>query len=143
MPLGAPNPYSEIAWKRLARECEMPHWSTSPERANNAWDLPVRPRENARLEIELNGGMDTPVLTVNGDPLRFPVVLKPGQKLVCRGQRHWTVFNMECARVAEGDLTAAPPILKGGSHRISFTCSIPDHAMVKLVKVHEPPRSRE
>ena len=90
-PFGAANPRPKIGWKHLAREYEMPCWITAPDGANNAWDLPVRPGEKARLEIELAGGMDTPVLTVNGHELRFPIALKPGQRLICRGERHWRV----------------------------------------------------
>ena len=82
--------------------------------------------------------MDTPVLTVNGSVLRFPVVLKPGQRLVCRDQQHWTVFDEKRSKVAEGGLATAPPVLKGGPNRISFTCNTPDRAVVKLVKVYEP-----
>jgi hypothetical protein len=48
------------------------------------------------------------------------------------------IFDAKRAQVAEGDLAAAPPILKGGSNRVSFTCGAPDCAMVKFVKVYEP-----
>lgn len=82
--------------------------------------------------------MDTPVLTVNGQTLSLPVTLKAGQKLVCRDQRHWVIFDAKRGRIAEGDLAAAPPVLQGGSNRVSFTCGSPDRAMVKLVKVYEP-----
>lgn len=135
---GTPNPRSKVGWKYLAREYEMPRWITAPANTNNVWDVPVRPGERARLEFELSGGMDAPVLTVNGDTLRFPVMLKSGHKLICRGQHHWVVFDAERTQVAEGDLAAAPPILKGGSNHMSFACGTPDRAMVKLVKVYEP-----
>lgn len=137
-PFGTPNPRAKIGRKNLTREYEMPRWITAPEGANNVWDLPVRPNEQARLELELSGNMDKPVLTVNGQELRFPVVLKPGYRLICRGQRHWIVCDAKRAQVTEGDLAAAPPLLRGGSNRVSFTCSAPDRAMVKLVKVYEP-----
>jgi hypothetical protein len=126
-----------IGWKHLAREYDVPRWITAPEGPNNAWDLPVRPGEKARLEIELSGGMDRPILIVNGHELRFPVALKPGQKLVCRGQHHWLVVDAKRAAIAEGDLAPAPPILQGGLNRISFACAAPDRALVKLVKVYE------
>ena len=71
-PFGAANPRPKIGWKHLAREYEMPRWITAPDGASNAWDLPVRPGEKARLEIELAGAMDTPVLTVNGHDTPFP-----------------------------------------------------------------------
>lgn len=135
-PFGTPNPRRKITRKHLAREYEMPRWITASDHRESAWDVAVRPGENARLEIELSGGMDTPVLTVNGRALRFPVVLKPGERLTCRDQRHWIVVDAKRARIAEGDLPAPPPILKGGLNRISFTCATPDRAMVKLVKVY-------
>jgi len=137
-PFGAANPRPRIDWQRLAREYEMPRWITAPEGAGNAWDLPVRPGEKARLEIELAGGMDTPVLTVNGHELRFPIALKPGQRLLCRGERRWRVLDAKRAPIAAGDITAAPPILQGGPNRVSFTCGAPDWATVRLVKVYEP-----
>ncbi len=135
---GTPNPRSRIGWKHLAHEYEMPRWITAPDGADNAWDLLVRPGERARLEIELSGGMDSPVLTVNGEALRFPITLQTGQKLICRDQRHWVVFDAKRAQISEGDLPVAPPTLKGGSNRVSFTCKVPDRAMVKLVKTYEP-----
>ena len=104
----------------------MPRWITAPDGASNAWDLPVRPGEKARLEIELAGAMDTPVLTVNGHELRFPIALKPGQRLICRGERHWRVLDAKRAPIAAGDLTAAPPMLQSGPNRVSFTCGAPD-----------------
>ncbi len=137
-PFGTANPRAQVGWRHLAREYEMPRWITAPEGADNVWDLAVRPGEQARLEIELSGGMDTPALTVNGDVLRFPVVLKPAQRLICRGDLHWHIIDAQRAQVATGDLTVAPPILKSGSNRVSFTCVAPDRALVKLVKVYEP-----
>ncbi len=137
-PFGTANPRAQIGWKHLTREYELPRWITAPEGADNIWDLAVRPGEQARLEIELSGGMDTPALTVNGDVLRFPVVLKPAQRLICRGDRHWQIMDAGRAQVAEGDLTVAAPILKSGSNRVSFTCVAPERALVKLVKVYKP-----
>jgi len=132
-PFGTLNPRRQIGWKHLAREYEMPRWITAP----TEWDLPVRPGEKARLEIELTGGMDTPVLTVNGRELRFPVTMKPGEKLTCRDQRHWVVTDAKRKTIAKGNLAAAPPVLKGGLNHVAFTCATPDHAQVKLIKVYE------
>ena len=137
-PFGTPNLPSKIGWKHLAREYDMPRWIMAPEETNNVWDLLIRPDEKARLELELSGGMDTPVLTVNGQALRFPVTLQAGQRLICRDQRRWATFDAKRALIAEGDLATAPPLLKGGSNRVSFTCGAPHRAMVKLVKVYGP-----
>jgi hypothetical protein len=136
-PFGTLNPRRQIDWKRLTREYELPRWITAAHSADNAWDVAVRPGEQARLELELSGGMETPVLTVAGHELRFPVVLKPGQKLICRGQRHWLILDAQRATLAEGDLAAAPPTLIGGLNRVSFNCAAPDRALVKLVKMYE------
>jgi hypothetical protein len=135
---GTPNSRARIDWKRLTREYDMPRWITAADDVGNTWDLPVRPGEKAWLEIEFGGGMDTPVLTVNGSKLRFPVTLKRGQRLVCRDSRHWTVIDEKHSKVADGELAAASPVLKSGSNRISFSCTTPDRAIVKLVKVYEP-----
>ncbi len=137
-PFGTSNPRSSIGWNCLAREYELPRWITAQEDAGNAWEISVRPGETARLELELSGGMDTPILTLTGQSFRFPVTLKTGHKLVCRDQRHWAVFDANRVQVTEGELAAPLPILQGGSNRISFTCDAPDRALVKLVKVYEP-----
>jgi hypothetical protein len=127
-PFGTLNPRR----KQIAREYDMPRWITAP----TEWDLSVRPREKARLELELTGGMDTPVLTVNGREVRFPVTLKPGEKLVCRDQRHWIVTDAKRKTIAEGNFATALPVLKGGPNRIAFTCAAPERAQVKLMKMY-------
>ena len=137
-PFGTSSARARVGWKHLAREYEMPRWITAPDEANNLWELRVRPGETARLEIELSGGMDMPVLTVNGHALRFPVQLKPRQRLICRDQRHWTVLGANRVPVAKGDLVTSPPRLKSGLNHLSFTCGTPDHVTVRLVKVYEP-----
>jgi hypothetical protein len=137
-PFGTFNPRAKVDWKHLAREYDLPHWIIAPEGNANVWDLPVRPGEKAKLEIEINGGADTPILTVNGNALRFPVVLKPGQRLICRDQRHWTVLDAKRARLIEGELATKLPVLPSGLNRIAFNCGTPDRALVKLVKVYEP-----
>lgn len=137
-PFGTRNSRARIDSKRLAREYDMPRWITAADDTGNTWDLPVRPGEKARLEIELSGGMDMPVLTVNGRALRLPVTLKRGQRLVCMDPQRWTVVDEKHSRVAEGKLAAALPVLKSGSNRISFSCRTPDRAIVKLVKVYGP-----
>jgi hypothetical protein len=138
LPFGTLNPRAQIGWKHLAREYAMPRWINTPDGADNTWDVPVRPGEKARLEIELSGDLDTPTLTMNGHALRFPVALRPGQRLVCRDQRHWRVFDAKRAQIAEGDLTVALPALEGGVNRVAFTCAAADRAVVKLVKVYQP-----
>ena len=138
MPFGSINPRRQIDWKQLSREYELPRWITAPGGVDNAWDVAVRPGEKARLDIELSGGMDTPVLAVNGQELRFPVALKAGQKLVCSGQRHWCVKDHQHALLAEGDLAATPPLLVGGPNHMTFSCAGPERALVRLVKVYAP-----
>ncbi|MBM3861579.1 MAG: hypothetical protein FJ395_18295 [Verrucomicrobia bacterium] len=129
VPFGTLNPRR----KQIAREYDMPRWISGP----TEWDLPVRPGERAKLELELTGAMDTPVLTVNGREFRFPVTLKPGERLICRDQRHWVVTDAKRKTIAKGELPAALPVLKGGPNRIAFTCAAPDRAQVKLVKEYD------
>lgn len=136
-PFGTPNPRGKIGWKHLAREYEMTRLITAPDGEDNVWEVPVRPGEKAKLELELRGGMDAPVLTVCDRAVRFPVTLKDGQRLLCRDQRRWVVLDASRARIAEGELEDALPVLRGGLNRVSFTCTALDRAQVKLVKVYE------
>ena len=137
-PFGTPRPRAQIDWKKLAREYDMPRWIIAPDGEDNAWDLPVRPGETAKLEIELSGAMENPALNINGRVIPFPVSLKTGQRLSCRDQRHWIVRNAARAVVAEGELPELLPALAPGPNRISFACAAPDHAIVRLAKVYEP-----
>ena len=97
----------------------------------------MRPGEEARLELELAGGMASPALTVGGRTARFPVTLKDGQRLVCRDGRSWVVLDAARAKVAEGRLEEPLPAFKGGPNRVTFSCIAPDRARVKLVKMYE------
>ena len=136
-PFGTPSPRRKIGWDHLAREYEMPRLITEPTGADNAWSLAVRPSEKAKLEIEFSGAMGSPVLTVGGRAVRFPVTLTSGQRLLCRDGRHWTVLDSKRATIAEGTLDAKVPVLQSGATRIAFACAAPDRAQVKLVKVYE------
>lgn len=135
-PFGTMNPRQKIDWKHLAREYEMTLIITEPSGENNVWDVAVRPGEKASLEIELCGGMESPVLTIANRALRFPVTLKSGQRLLCRDQRHWIVLDPSHKKIAEGELGEEVPVLKGGMNKVEFTCTQPDRAQVKLVKVY-------
>jgi hypothetical protein len=136
-PFGTPNPSRKIGWGHLEREYEMTHLITEPGGADSAWTIAVRPSAKARLEIELCGAMTSPALTVGERTLRFPVTLKPGQRLLCRDGRHWSVLDSKRATLASGSLDEKVPVLASGSTRIAFTCTAPDRAQVKLVKVYE------
>jgi hypothetical protein len=133
---GAMNPRRQIGWSHLAREYEMTRTIIAPVSVDNAWDVAVRPSQKAVLEFELCGAMESPVLTVCGRALHFPVTLKSGQRLVCRDQRHWMVMDAAHAKIAEGQLAEEPPVLKGGLNRVEFTCARTDGAQVKLIKVY-------
>jgi hypothetical protein len=136
-PFGAPNPSGEIGWKHLGRECEMTRLITAPDGEDNAWDMPVRPGGRAKLELELCGVMDAPVLTVGGRTARFPVTLKEGHRLLCRDRRRWTVLDASRTKIAEGELPEELPVLPSGRNRVSFSCAAPVRGQVRLVKVYE------
>ncbi|MBN2507131.1 MAG: hypothetical protein JXQ71_10585 [Verrucomicrobia bacterium] len=136
-PFGEPNPRPKIGWRHLAREYEMPRWISAPGGPDNTWDVAVRPGEHARLDIELGGVMNMPVLTVNGRELAFPVTLERGQRLSCRGGSRWVLLDAHRAPVAEGDLAFGPPLLQGGPNRVSFSCDACGGGLVRLVKVYE------
>lgn len=136
-PFGTPNPRRRIGWEHLSREYEMTRLITEPAGPDNAWDVAVRPGEKAKLEIELCGAMGSPVLTVGGRALRFPVTLKTGERLLCRDGRRWTVIDAKRAAIAEGTLDTKVPVLQPGTTAIAFSCAAPDRAQVKVVKVYE------
>ena len=137
-PFGTPNPRNRIGRKHLAREYEMTRlFATTNELGLAAWDVAVRPGETARLEVELCGAADHPVLTVNGRAARFPVALASGQRLLCRDGRRWTMLDAKRTIVAQGKLEQALPTLSSGANRVSFACDALDRAQVKLVKVYE------
>ena len=137
-PFGTPNPRRKIGWQHLEREYEMTRlFTSSNDLANAAWEVFVRPGEEAALEIELAGAMASPTLTVNGQTVRFPVTLKPGERLLCRDRRAWTVLDARRATLAQGKLDKKVPLLAAGPNRVAFACSAPNRAQVKLVKVYK------
>jgi hypothetical protein len=81
--------------------------------------------------------MTSPVLTVNGQTISFPVTIKSGQRLFCRDRRTWTVLDAKRNKIAEGTLDKRVPLLSAGANPVSFTCANPDRAQVKLVKVYK------
>jgi hypothetical protein len=137
-PFGTPNPRRKIGWKHLEREYEMTRlFTSSNDLSNAAWSVAVRPGEKAALEIELCGVMTAPCLAIGDRTVRFPVTLKAGECLLCRDRRTWTVLDAKRVTVSEGKLDAKVPLLSPGPNRIAFTCTAPDRALVKLVKVYE------
>ncbi len=58
--------------------------------------------------------LDTPVFTVNGQSVRFPVSLHAGQTLNCDGEGRWRVSDASRSIVAEGRLESPMPRLKSG-----------------------------
>ena len=131
------NPSRRIGWKHINREYEMTREILTPDGEDNAWDVAVRPGDKAKVEIELCGTMESPVLTICGQAVKFPISLKSSQRLVCHDQRNWAVLDEGRKKIAEGKLPDALPVLKGGLNHVTFTCTAPDHAQVKLVKVYK------
>lgn len=137
-PFGTPNPRDKIDFQRLRREYEMPRPIFNPISDHNIWQISVRPGERAKLEIELAGQMENPVLTINFRHWRFLVALKTGQKLVCLDGQKWMVLDAKRAIVAEGTLDAPLPVLKKWVNHVEFACEKIERAVVKLVKVYQP-----
>lgn len=134
-PFGTTNLRRKVGWKHLEREYEMTRVFLASNDVDCAsWEVAVRPGEKAALEIELCGVMTSPVLTVGDRPLRFPVTLKDGQRLLCRDRRNWIVLDAKRATIAEGRLDEKVPMLVSGPNRVAFSCSDLDRAQVKLVK---------
>jgi hypothetical protein len=138
VPFGTTNPRRMIGWKHLEREYEMTRlFVSSNDLAHASWTLSVRPGERAAWEIELCGSMTSPLLTINGQAVHFPVTLKSGQRLFCKDRRTWCVVDAKRVKIAEGKLKTNVPLLASGSHTLSFTCTDPLRAQVKIVKVYQ------
>lgn len=136
-PFGVMRAKDQVDWSKLNREYDMPRWITEPEGASNAWNLPVRPGETAKLEIELSGAMENPSLNIQGKTIQFPVSLELDQRLLCSDQRKWVVIDKDRATVTEGELPEPIPALSGGANEIRVSCGKPNHAIVRLTKVYE------
>lgn len=138
-PFGARRADAEIDWKRLDREYDIPRIVTRCDGADNAWTI-VRTagasgqEDPPALEVEiavqeLAGGektdrgaeraavLDTPLLTIGRQSVRFPVKLEQGQRLVCRDQATWRVLGADGAEAASGPVVGALPRLSVGANR--------------------------
>ncbi|MDD3544842.1 MAG: hypothetical protein PHG96_05710, partial [Kiritimatiellae bacterium] len=136
-PFGTRRPRRQIDWRRLEREYEMPRLIDSENGlVRSRWTVAVRPRSKARLEIELKGEIDNPVLTIGNSVARFPVKLKARDRLVCRDGKTWQVYGADRAKLAEGSLDKTLPILRGGPNEIALNCCAKGQALVKLTKVY-------
>lgn len=140
-PFGSRRADAEIDWKRLDREYDIPRVVTRVDGADNVWsivrrsDAPGgRPESPPALEVEIavqelgkpeKAGetpqeglyLDNPILTIGDQPIRFPVRLLAGQRLVCRDQATWQAFGADGAEAASGKLAGPLPALSPGTNR--------------------------
>jgi len=135
-PFGEPDARRRADAARMDREYEMTRTILEPDGPDNTWEIAVRPGGTARLEIELSGAMAAPALAIGGCVVRFPVTLKPGERLLCRDGRTWRVLDAKRATVAEGRLDTLVPALKPGPTPVAIRCAAPDKAQVRLTKVY-------
>ncbi|MBT3378169.1 MAG: hypothetical protein HN742_27100 [Lentisphaerae bacterium] len=75
-------------------------------------------RDSARL--------NSPVLTINGQSVTFPVDLYSGSSLTCRDQVNWTVHGINGQQVASGKVTNPFPVLKAGANQAKLTFNTKD-----------------
>ena len=140
-PFGSRRTDAEIDWKRLDREYEIPRVVTRVDGTDNVWNIIRRSdapggRQGSppALEVEIavqhlgkpeKAGetaqdgtyLHNPILTIGDQPIRFPVRLLEGQRLVCRDQATWRVFGPDGAEVASGDVAGPLPTLSPGANR--------------------------
>ncbi len=136
-PFGKTNPRRKIGWRHLDREYEMTRlFNSENDLRHGRWSVAVRPGEKARLELELCGDMDAPLLTIGQHEVRFHVTLKTNERLVCRDGKNWQVYGADRSKLSAGSLDTELPLLRGGATEVSFTCKAPDKAQVKLTKVY-------
>lgn len=65
--------------------------------------------------------LGTPVLTINGVSVSFPVDLYSGFSLACTDQVNWTAFGIDGRRVAGGRVEGTFPVLKAGTNEAKLT----------------------
>ncbi len=165
-PFGSRRVESEINWTRLDREYDVPRVVTRTDGIDNVWSI-VRRADSPNgkqgapvLEIELRveqlgkpekdgkavdqtAFLDTPIITIGGVSVRFPVRLLAGQRLVCRDHTSWQVFDADGDQVASSDLAGPFPILSPGANPIALAFeeqSCRDfRILVKTTKVYQDP----
>jgi hypothetical protein len=154
----------EVDWDRLDREYEIPRVITRTDGRDNAWMIirrahmpPGGQGDPPSLEIEIavpqlgqpakakdaaeeDVCLDTPTLTIADRSVRFPTRLTEGQRLVCRDQTTWHVFNADGTEAASGRLSDPLPRLSTGRNpiKLDFQQQVAARfrVVVKVVKVY-------
>ena len=70
--------------------------------------------------------LSTPVLTVNGQSVSFPVDLYGGFSLACKDQVNWTAFGIDGRPVASGKVEGEFPALRAGANEAKLTFGAKD-----------------
>jgi hypothetical protein len=151
---------AQIGWKHLNRQYDVPRVVTQLDGLDNVWSIirrsdgPQGQQEIAsQIEIEIKveqlgqsnvdgeeAHLATPVLTIGESPVRFPVRLLAGHRLLCRDQAHWQVLSADGEEVASGKLSDLFPNLVPGTNRIAIgfenVSSSDFRIVVKTAKVY-------
>lgn len=164
-PFGDSRDPSEINWRRLEREYDIPRVVTRLDAVDNVWSIAARrvgsndqtSHLGPLLEIEVvvekldehlvdgkasgeAAYLDNPTLTIGDTAVQFPVRLAEGQRLICRDQRHWQVVNVDGEEVAAGEVDGIFPSPIPGANRIEldFENAFSDQVrlLVKTAKVY-------
>lgn len=160
-PFGRPRGSAEIDWARLDREYDIPRVVTRLDGADNTWTIVRRAAEPAgqpttvpmlQIDIEVDDAgapaglnaakaqLGTPIVTVGGASVRFPVQLSSGQRLVCRDQQTWRVLDAKNTEIASGELSGPFPTLSPGRNPIALDFEKKPtgafRAVVKTAKVY-------
>lgn len=131
------NNADAIDRKHLSREYTIPRRIISGSETGETWEIMVRPGEAARLEIEISGPVENPVLEIGGYRVNFPVKLEKDHRLACMDGKNWKVMNLKRELVAEGALDSQSPVLSGGSHPVVFSSGARNRPLCKLTKVYD------
>jgi hypothetical protein len=71
--------------------------------------------------ITQNVELDTPIFTVNGQTVRFPVKLRSGHRLSCNPQGKWLVKDDMGNVLSNGELESPMPSLRPGANPAALT----------------------
>jgi hypothetical protein len=167
-PFGTRRDESEVDWKCLDREYDIPRLVTQGDGTDNVWSITRRadapngqravpPVLEIEMEVERLGDvkkekltvdaapyLDTPVFTIGDASVQFPVQLQAGQRLVCREHAGWRVLSADGGVSASGSVSVPFPTLAPGANRVSLAfkdafCG-DFRVMVKTVKVYRDPK---
>jgi hypothetical protein len=94
--------------------------------------LPVFKGERRQVRLEILGEIVGPVVSVGDVRVSIPVVMRKGDRLLCRGGSEWILRDSKRKILASGKLKNALPVISQTT-KVSVSCEKPDSADVRVL----------